>query len=85
MAASPFTAQALTGAALDVFWSLYRYGPSEDGDVPSKVGRDQLVELGLAARHNGINWLTSDGTIAAIDAGYAERKYKAQREARKGR
>lgn len=69
----------LTGAARDVFWSLFRYGPSHDGDVPSKAGRDQLVELGLAARHDGYNWLTNDGAIAALDAGYGPRKEAALR------
>lgn len=68
------TINPLSGAALDTLWCLFAHGPTEDGDVPSKSGRDELVSRGLADRHCGWQWLTSDGAIASIDAGYGERK-----------
>lgn len=40
----------MTGAELDTLISLIERGPLEDGDVPSKCGRDSLIEKGLAVR-----------------------------------
>jgi len=54
----------LTGAAFDVLHQLYFQGPQEDGDLPSKVGMGQLVELGLAKKdpaREGWNMLTKFG------------------------
>lgn len=39
----------LSGAAIDTFRTLAR-GPQFDGDVPSKAGRNELIDLGLARR-----------------------------------
>lgn len=60
----------LSGAAIDTFRALAR-GPQFDGDVPSKVGRNELIELGLARRDRKfpdgpyagcqMNELTEDG------------------------
>ena len=36
-------------AVLDALIETYK-GPLQDGDIPSKSGRDQLIELGLAVR-----------------------------------
>lgn len=44
------TAEELTGAEIDTLVALYKYGALDDGDVPSKSGRDALVEKGLAVR-----------------------------------
>jgi hypothetical protein len=41
--------------------------PRWDGDLNSKYGRDQLVDLGWAARWNGVNFLTATG-FAVVDA-----------------
>lgn len=71
---SKFGVETLTGGAQDVMWALFCFGVQYDGGVPSKVGRDQLERLGLLDRHDGWNWLTSAGHIAAIDAGYGRRK-----------
>jgi len=35
--------------------------PTWDGDLPSKVTRDELVRQGLVERHDGWNWLTNEG------------------------
>jgi hypothetical protein len=40
----------LSGAAKDVLICLCKHGPTWDGDVPSKHGRDELVSKGLAVR-----------------------------------
>jgi len=70
----------LTGAEQDVLWCLFMHGPTEDGDVPSKAGRSDLVDRGFAARHEGFNWLTDEGTRTCIEIGFGPRKYKRQRE-----
>lgn len=41
------TGKALSSNALEVLIGLHRYGPLYDGDVPSKSGRDELLDLGL--------------------------------------
>lgn len=43
--------------------------PRWDGELNSKHGRDQLVDLGWAARWNGVNFLTLTG-YAVVDAVY---------------
>lgn len=40
----------MTGAEIDTLIALVEQGPLWDGDVPSKVGRDNLIERGLACR-----------------------------------
>ena len=54
----------LSGAAMDVFTKLYHKGPQEDGDLPSKAGMTELIDIGLAkkdTRQDGINKLTKLG------------------------
>lgn len=41
---------ALSGAAKDTLVCLCRHGPTWDGDVPSKAGRDELIEKAMAAK-----------------------------------
>ncbi|WP_041299789.1 hypothetical protein [Hyphomicrobium sp. MC1] len=65
----------LSGGAIDTLRALAR-GPKFDGDVPSKAGRNELVELGLARRdrqfpdgpYKGcqMNELTEDGKRVAL-------------------
>lgn len=40
----------LSGAARDVLRCLFDKGPTWDGNVPSKLGRDELLEKGLAVK-----------------------------------
>lgn len=75
-----FTAKPLSGAALDTLWCLFAHGPTWDGDVPSKAGRNELVDLGLMERYDGWQWLNREGVETAIDAGYGDRKEKWSRE-----
>lgn len=69
-----FKTEVLSGAAIDVLWSLFKHGPSWDGCLPSKTGRDQLVRLGMADRMDGWNWLTRDGIISALAYRFDRRK-----------
>jgi hypothetical protein len=55
-----------TGAELDTLVALVEAGPLFDGDVPSKSGRDSLIERGLAVR---IVQNLEDGYTAATYAG----------------
>jgi hypothetical protein len=41
--------QSLDGSAVSTLDALYTEGPLFDGDIPSKSGRDSLVENGYAA------------------------------------
>ena len=56
----------LTGAEKDTLIALVEQGPLWDGDVPSKQGRDSLVQRGLAAR---VVVKGEDGWQAATYAG----------------
>ena len=40
--------QDFTGGALDTLIALVERGPVHDGDIPSKAGRDKLLEMGFA-------------------------------------
>lgn len=56
----------LTGAELDTLIAMIERGPLEDGDVPSKSGRDSLISRGYAVR---IVVKLEDGITAATYAG----------------
>ena len=56
----------MTGAETDTLIALVEQGPLWDGDVPSKRGRDSLVERGLAAK---VVVRGEDGWQAATYAG----------------
>lgn len=56
----------LSDGALDTLRALGTSGALEDGDVPSKSGRDELIDLGYIERYTdqGDNVLTAAGTVA---------------------
>lgn len=56
----------LNGAERETLVALVETGPLWDGDVPSKLGRDALIERGLAVR---IVYKCEDGWTAATYAG----------------
>ena len=63
----PYTVSVkLTPVAVEVMRCLFLHGPTWDGNVPSKSGRDELFELKLATRINGYSWLTADGIRLAL-------------------
>lgn len=46
--------------------------PVWDGNLISKVGRDQLVDQGLAARWDGLNFATQDGMVILCTLGFMQ-------------
>lgn len=42
--------EAMNGSERDCIIAAYEYGPVQDGDVPSKQGRDLLLEKGYMAK-----------------------------------
>lgn len=56
----------MTGAQIDTLVALVERGPLWDGDVPSKQGRDELIQLGYAVR---VVFKLEDGYTAATYAG----------------
>jgi hypothetical protein len=82
MANPPFSTDGLSDAAKDVLRCLFFHGPTWDGDVPSKSGRDELVTAGYAERFNGWQWLRYEGVTLAIDCGLDRAKEKWQRDRR---
>jgi hypothetical protein len=69
----------LTGAEMDTLWCLFWNGPTEDGNLPSKSGRDSLVENGWVFRLDGWQSLTEKGLAGAIRLGMDRKKEQAER------
>lgn len=68
--------QAMDGGERDCLRAAYRNGPLFDGDVPSKAGRNSLLEKGCMAKvvvkgEDGFNVCTHKGAWAhrLIEAG----------------
>ena len=51
----------MESSALAVMEQLFLNGPTWDGNVISKTGRDILLELGFIERDNGWQWLNREG------------------------
>lgn len=64
----------LSGAARDVLWQLFRYGPTWAGDLASKSGRGDLLDLGYAQTGDGWSWLTEAGVLLALELGDGRKK-----------
>jgi hypothetical protein len=74
----------LSSSAADVLRCLFIHGPTWDGNVPSKSGRDELVDMKLAARGNGWQWLTRAGVDACFENGvHHEKERREAREAKR--
>jgi hypothetical protein len=56
---------ALSGAAKETIMQLFVSGPTWDGNLSSKMGRTELVDLGLAFRTDGWQSLTPAGLCLA--------------------
>jgi len=72
--------QEMTSGEIDTLRVLYQIGPLFDGDIPSKVARDQLIEEGFAVKviikgEDGFNACTNKGAwacrILEVDDSYA--------------
>jgi hypothetical protein len=64
---TPFKADALSSAAIEVLGQLYATGPTWDGNVCSKNGRGELVRAGLAWHEHGYANLTPEGVRVAAE------------------
>lgn len=72
----------LRGNTNETLLCLFIHGPTWDGDVPSKSGRDELVQLGLASRGDGYQWLTDKGARLCLRLGFAKTKERRRRQLR---
>jgi hypothetical protein len=87
LVAGPIAAKAvcqkweLSGGASDTMRGLFLNGPTWDGDIPSKVGRGELCDLGLAHHEFGHAWLTREGVDYAIDVMGLDREKQASDQA----
>jgi hypothetical protein len=61
-------------AEREVIRALFFHGPLFDGDIPSKSGRDVLVERKLVRRQNGWNALTDRGFDECVAMGMGDAK-----------
>jgi len=61
-----FKIEPLTPAEKEVIKCLFFHGPTWDGNVPSKSGRDSLCKRGLAHHEFAFAFLTRDGVQIAV-------------------
>jgi hypothetical protein len=59
--------EGLSSSEVEVVKCLFFHGPTWDGNIPSKMGRDSLCKRGLAHHEFGFAWLTRDGVEIAIN------------------
>jgi hypothetical protein len=69
----------LTGAEFDTAWCLFWNGPTQDGDVPSKGGRDSLFEAGWIDRYDGWQTLNEKGLAGCLRLGFDRKKEQTER------
>lgn len=72
----------LDAAMKETLKALFVLGPLYDGDVPSKVARDRLVELEMVDRYNGWQTLTQYGLKIALEMHLDRDKERRAREIR---
>lgn len=61
-----FKIEPLTGVECEVMKCLFFHGPTWDGNVPSKAGRDSLCKRGLVHHEFAFAFLTRDGVQIAV-------------------
>lgn len=66
MSTLPKTLQPITGGMRDVLEQLWLKGPTWDGNIVSKMGRNELVTRGWALHMNGHAFLTAEGVTLAV-------------------
>jgi len=57
--------ETFDGGEWDTLYQMSKADKLEDGDIPAKDGRDNLVERGFVERGDGMNWLTEKGKEVA--------------------
>lgn len=62
----PATLEPMTPAMREVLKQLWLFGPTWDGNVVSKQGRNELVTRGWALHTNGHAYLTESGVALAV-------------------
>lgn len=67
---------------IEVMEQLFFFGPTWDGNIVSKSGRDQLFDLKLASRVEGYSFLTADGIRLALRNGVDRKKEVKRRRER---
>ena len=81
-----FSSVGLSSTERDVIRQLFFQGPTWDGDIISKQGRDALCRRSLVHHEFGYAWLTRDGVEIAIHAmqfDRAKEKWENDRRARR--
>lgn len=58
----------------DTLLQLFLHGPSWDGNIPDKAGRDALVDDGMVERFDGWNWLTEKGVKKCLELDFNVKK-----------
>ena len=64
----------------DSLLQLFLHGPSRDGNIPDKAGRDALVDDGMVERFDGWNWLTEKGVKKCLEIGFGSHALKEENE-----
>ena len=67
------TPEGLSSYAVDVLGQLFAFGPTWDGYILSKMGRNELIELGLAFHENAFASLTPEGVRVASEWEFSDR------------
>lgn len=73
---------ALAANEIEVLEQLFLFGPTWDGNIVSKSGRDQLFDLKLASRVEGYSFLTAAGIRLALQNKVDRKKETKQRRDR---
>ena len=73
---------ALASNEIEVLEQLFMFGPTWDGNIVSKLGRDQLFDLKLASRVQGYSFLTPAGIRLALSNRVDRKKEIRQRRER---
>jgi hypothetical protein len=71
---------ALAANEVEALEQLFIQGPTWDGNIVSKSGRDQLFDLKLASRVEGYSFLTAAGIRLALSNRVDRKKDKRRRE-----
>lgn len=77
------TSVKLSSSAIESMRCMFLHGPTYDGNIPSKAGRDELFDLKLATRIRGYSWLTAEGMRMALDNGLDRDKERWERDRRR--
>lgn len=73
----------LNSGQREVLLCLFIFGPTWDGDIPSKTSRDDLCRAGYARHRQGFAYLTDSGFALCMELGFEREKAKRQALVRK--